>query len=663
MMNFLKKSNGDALSRASKKNFSFSPSILQLATFTSLIAFAAMPARADYYDAKIHFQSLSADDQSKAILGLESTGDFNGLTLLGYTERFYKAILTFETKNNLEVDGKLQPLEIDRLDSEGHILFDQVGFKDYKNEKVGSTLLVPHKLFDSEVAIENGINFQRVDKGYSLSFVSHTNDQSTFENLFEVIRTPSDIRAVDYQKIRDNFFVVTGTNKGRKFYTYMERIPSGTTGFTLTWRAENSILAGKLVTILANTFIATPEAKAPAVEPQQPQTVAATQGETIVETPLIRSATTVSDATIAATSVAPTIIYPQPQPQPLAAPTDSLMVPNTVPQPQAAPVVQFATTLAIPQQPIEVQPPQPIAASVAPVAPQTTIAEPFSTSNLPDGEWKFDEKNDEMRDEKTYFETVVSQNKLDFDFPYNGGSDITLVVRHGNTPEFELLLVVSKGIFDCKEYLQDTIAVKFDSRPVEKYKCGNSSIGNSNVLHIEDVAAFMYQLKTSNKLVVEAPFYQAGKRQVSFNISGYKSHISIPQSQTLPMLPVSATASEQTIALEPKQQVTPLIETAPINVSASTSKSGSTTAATIGDTIVGLLGFWTITIFLMYWLPTVVAISRKNRSLTAIIVLNFFIGWTGIGWIVLLVWAFSNPPMAEGVTYIDINNLHGARKI
>jgi hypothetical protein len=50
------------------------------------------------------------------------------------------------------------------------------------------------------------------------------------------------------------------------------------------------------------------------------------------------------------------------------------------------------------------------------------------------------------------------------------------------------------------------------------------------------------------------------------------------------------------------------------------------------------LGFW----FVMYFLPTIVAAIRSKRDVLAIFLLNFFLGWTAIGWIVALVWAAKN---------------------
>lgn len=43
--------------------------------------------------------------------------------------------------------------------------------------------------------------------------------------------------------------------------------------------------------------------------------------------------------------------------------------------------------------------------------------------------------------------------------------------------------------------------------------------------------------------------------------------------------------------------------------------------------------------FLMYFLPSILALARHKKDTTAIVVLNFFLGWTAIGWVVALVWA------------------------
>lgn len=43
--------------------------------------------------------------------------------------------------------------------------------------------------------------------------------------------------------------------------------------------------------------------------------------------------------------------------------------------------------------------------------------------------------------------------------------------------------------------------------------------------------------------------------------------------------------------------------------------------------------------FVLYFLPSIIAIARSKRDTTAILVLNLLLGWTAIGWVIALVWA------------------------
>ena len=42
-----------------------------------------------------------------------------------------------------------------------------------------------------------------------------------------------------------------------------------------------------------------------------------------------------------------------------------------------------------------------------------------------------------------------------------------------------------------------------------------------------------------------------------------------------------------------------------------------------------------------YFIPTFVALARKKRNTGAIFAVNFFLGWSFVGWILALVWAVS----------------------
>jgi len=43
--------------------------------------------------------------------------------------------------------------------------------------------------------------------------------------------------------------------------------------------------------------------------------------------------------------------------------------------------------------------------------------------------------------------------------------------------------------------------------------------------------------------------------------------------------------------------------------------------------------------FLVYWIPTIIARARRHENTNAIALLNFFLGWTFIGWVAALIWS------------------------
>ncbi|TNJ38772.1 superinfection immunity protein [Chlorobaculum thiosulfatiphilum] len=57
-----------------------------------------------------------------------------------------------------------------------------------------------------------------------------------------------------------------------------------------------------------------------------------------------------------------------------------------------------------------------------------------------------------------------------------------------------------------------------------------------------------------------------------------------------------------------------------------------------------------------YFVPSLLAWTRKHRSLPAIIALNILLGWTGLGWIGAFVWSLSWPGHENSQTSVSKTN-------
>lgn len=127
-----------------------------------------------------------------------------------------------------------------------------------------------------------------------------------------------------------------------------------------------------------------------------------------------------------------------------------------------------------------------------------------------------------MRDSSTYYAVNISLNEVQFDFPYQGGSNAFITLRKGKELGDDIIIGVNKGQFkscirNCK------IAVKFDNEKVENYTVvGSDSFANDMLFLSGDksIKKFADKLKTSKKVVLELDFFQRGREQFSFNIEG-----------------------------------------------------------------------------------------------------------------------------------------------
>jgi hypothetical protein len=160
--------------------------------------------------------------------------------------------------------------------------------------------------------------------------------------------------------------------------------------------------------------------------------------------------------------------------------------------------------------------PKPIAKDTAATAAATPSQPETSESEA----WSYSEDVDKATSAKNYYAAVNANQLLNFPFPYDGGSTATLTIRN-NDNKNEVILTVSKGQFVASV---DGGSVKIgfdDARPV-KYSASEPSDGSTNVLFIENSNKLIKKIKASQKVIIEAGFYESGLKTMDFNVKGFK---------------------------------------------------------------------------------------------------------------------------------------------
>lgn len=138
--------------------------------------------------------------------------------------------------------------------------------------------------------------------------------------------------------------------------------------------------------------------------------------------------------------------------------------------------------------------------------------------------WKYDQTTDEMRGTKSKFASITSDNSVQFGFPYDGGSYLSTTLRKRSNEPTEVMFAISDGQYSCDTISDNCFAaVKFDNGDIQNIELSSTTDYSSDVLFIAneyDVDSFVASLKSSKKLIVELPFYQEGKKQFGFTVSG-----------------------------------------------------------------------------------------------------------------------------------------------
>jgi serine protease Do len=192
--------------------------------------------------------------QAKVYLGLIATGDFEGLSVFGFTKRMYNGVVAFQKREGLKANGKLSDTEIDLLVRRYQSFSAEYGIQTVRNPVSGAEALVPRALFDTETPTANGLDLDRNDKKMSISFITYEESDRSFQALYDrFTRTTSD-RFVEYKTIRPEYFVVSGLEDARHFYVYMAATPTASTGFVVSWQSNSLALGRKISVLMANSF-------------------------------------------------------------------------------------------------------------------------------------------------------------------------------------------------------------------------------------------------------------------------------------------------------------------------------------------------------------------------------------------------------------------------
>ena len=227
------------------------------------------PADPAFVAAAAAFDRLPEADRKAIQENLIWTGDFAGAGTGGFGPLTFRGIQAFQKRAGVKTDGILQPKERAALDQAAAKAREAVRFTKVLDARSGARIGVPQKLLDRTRQSPAGTVFASADGATTLELLS---PPAELQPLFELLRADQPGRKVTYKVLRPDWFVVSGDEQGRRFYTRMNATPAGLRGYTLTYPAARAAEFDRISIAVANSFETGPTttAVAPGQAPASP---------------------------------------------------------------------------------------------------------------------------------------------------------------------------------------------------------------------------------------------------------------------------------------------------------------------------------------------------------------------------------------------------------
>ena len=132
-------------------------------------------------------------------------------------------------------------------------------------------------------------------------------------------------------------------------------------------------------------------------------------------------------------------------------------------------------------------------------------------------QWTYQEIGDEMRGTTMSMAQLISENSVDFAFPYNGGCKGMLALRRTGGV-MEALFTVTNGQFDGLDDYR--ISTKVDNSSIMTWSANGPDEGGSTLMFMTNPTPFIRHFQKGDRMILEAAFYDHGRAQFTFNLAG-----------------------------------------------------------------------------------------------------------------------------------------------
>ena len=133
--------------------------------------------------------------------------------------------------------------------------------------------------------------------------------------------------------------------------------------------------------------------------------------------------------------------------------------------------------------------------------------------------WDFTIEKDEMTDTKNIWATIISENFVSQNFPYEGLTYAKITIRYMKKYGYDAIISITKGQIHGSRYNGNNyITARFDDGTPKRYYFNEAADGSSEMVFISSKSDFIKKCKQAKSIKLDIPLFQAGRPVFSFQV-------------------------------------------------------------------------------------------------------------------------------------------------
>ena len=133
--------------------------------------------------------------------------------------------------------------------------------------------------------------------------------------------------------------------------------------------------------------------------------------------------------------------------------------------------------------------------------------------------WHYESSMDEMTDTKNVWASLKSDNYIEQEFPYEGDTYATIIIRYMKKYGTDVILEIDRGqIVGIDVNATNFVSAKFDDAEPRKYYFDNAADMSTEQVFLRNAKDFINRCKSAKVIKVDIPMFQAGRPVFTFRV-------------------------------------------------------------------------------------------------------------------------------------------------